>query len=193
MLVDVYKRQHRLTQMKFRFFTNVSHDLRTPLTLIITPLSSLLSEIQDGKLKQQLSSIYRNAEELLQLVNQLLDFRKLEVSEEKLNLTNADIREFVTTTCEAFESYANNKQIHFSVIPLKQTLYMYLDRDKVHRILYNLLNNAFKFTPPEGRIDVFFKMENRGGIQYVCIIVQNTGQEIAADELPHIFDRYRCV
>ncbi|MEI3448336.1 MAG: histidine kinase dimerization/phospho-acceptor domain-containing protein [Bacteroides ovatus] len=93
--------EEQLTQMKFRFFTNVSHDLRTPLTLIITPLSSLLSEIQDGKLKQQLSSIYRNAEELLQLVNQLLDFRKLEVSEEKLNLTNADIREFVTTTCEA--------------------------------------------------------------------------------------------
>lgn len=182
--------EEQLTQMKFRFFTNVSHDLRTPLTLIITPLSSLLSEMQDGKLKQQLSSIYRNAEELLQLVNQLLDFRKLEVSEEKLNLTNADISEFVTTTCEAFKSYANNKQIRFSVIPLKQTFYMYLDRDKVHRILYNLLNNAFKFTPPEGRIDVFFKMENRGGIQYVCIIVQNTGQEIAADELPHIFDRY---
>ena len=142
--------------MKFRFFTNVSHDLRTP-TLIITPLSSLLSEIQDGKLKQQLSSIYRNAEELLQLVNQLLDFRKLEVSEEKLNLTNADIREFVTTTCEAFESYANNKQIHFSVIPLKQTLYMYLDRDKVHRILYNLLNNAFKFTPPKEESMCFSK------------------------------------
>ena len=112
------------------------------------------------------------------------------MSEEKLNLTNADISEFVTTTCEAFESYASNKQIRFSVIPLKQTLYIYLDRDKVHRILYNLLNNAFKFTPPEGRIDVFFKMENRRGIQYVCIIVQNTGQEIAADELPHIFDRY---
>ena len=71
--------EEQLTQMKFRFFTNISHELRTPLTLIITPLSSLLTDIQDSKLKQQLSSIYRNAQELLQLVNQLLDLRKLEV------------------------------------------------------------------------------------------------------------------
>ena len=82
--------EEQLTQMKFRFFTNISHELRTPLTLIITPLSSLLTDIQDSKLKQQLSSIYRNAQELLQLVNQLLDFRKLEVHGEKLQLMNGE-------------------------------------------------------------------------------------------------------
>lgn len=182
--------EEQLTQMKFRFFTNISHDLRTPLTLIITPLGSLLEEIQDSKLKQQLSSIYRNARELLQLVNQLLDFRKLEVSEEKLNLMNGDINEFIKSTCEAFDSYAYSKHIIFSFTPLRQILYIYLDRDKVHRILYNLLNNAFKFTPPKGVIRVSLETEIRGGIQYICISVQNTGQEIEADELPHIFDRY---
>lgn len=182
--------EEQLTQMKFRFFTNISHDLRTPLTLIITPLSSLLMEIQEGRVKQQLSSVYRNAQELLQLVNQLLDFRKLEVSEEKLNLTNGNINEFISSTCEAFGYYAHNKQIQFSVIPLKQTLHLYLDRDKVHRILYNLLSNAFKFTPTQGEVAIFTEIVSRNGIQYVCIYIQNTGKEIAADELPHIFDRY---
>lgn len=182
--------EEQLTQMKFRFFTNISHELRTPLTLIITPLSSLLTDIQDSKLKQQLSSIYRNAQELLQLVNQLLDFRKLEVHGEKLQLMNGEIYEFVSSTCEVFGAYATNKQIEYSILLPRQGVHMYFDRDKVHRILYNLLNNAFKFTPPGGSITVSADTITQDGTQYICIRIEDTGKGIESEALSHIFDRY---
>lgn len=182
--------EEQLTQMKFRFFTNISHDLRTPLTLIITPLSSLIASVQDSKLKQQLSSIYQNAQELLQLVNQLLDFRKLEMDGEKLQLVNGNIYEFISTTCEAFDPYANSKKIEYTLLSPTDSLFIYFDRDKVHRILYNLLNNAFKFTPAEGEITVSIDMTTKAGIQYVCIRIQDSGKGIEPEELPHIFDRY---
>ena len=178
--------EEQLTQMKFRFFTNISHELRTPLTLIITPLSSLLTDIQDSKLKQQLSSIYHNAQELLQLVNQLLDFRKLEVHGEKLQLMNGEIYEFVSSTCEVFGAYATNKQIEYSILLPRQGVHMYFDRDKVHRILYNLLNNAFKFTPPGGSITVSADTITQDGTQYICIRIEDTGKGIEPEALSHI-------
>lgn len=191
----LHRKQHeqmeeRLTQMKFRFFTNISHELRTPLTLIITPLNSLLPDLQDGKLRQQLSGIYRNAQELLQLVNQLLDFRKLEMKGEKLHLMHGDIHEFIASTCEAFQSYADNQQIHLAVSPTAQPLYMYFDRQKVHRMLYNLLNNAFKFTPAGGSIAVSMESLTRNAIPYIYVSIRDTGKGIAPTDLPHIFDRY---
>lgn len=182
--------EEQLTQMKFRFFTNISHELRTPLTLIITPLSSLLTDIQDGKLKQQLSSIYRSAQELLQLVNQLLDFRKLEVNGEKLHLMNGEIYEFVSSTCEVFRTYASSQQIEYAILLPRQGVNMYFDRDKVHRILYNLLNNAFKFTPSGGSITVSADTITKDGTQYICIRIEDTGKGIEAEVLPRIFDRY---
>lgn len=182
--------EEHLTQMKFRFFTNISHEFRTPLTLIITPLSSMLSEIQDGKRKKQLYSIYHNAQELLQLVNQLLDFRKLEMGGEKLLLMNGEINEFISSACEAFKSMAENKQIHFSVTSSSQPFYIYFDRDKLHRVLYNLLSNAFKFTASGGTITVNTAVITKNEIQYVCINVKDTGKGIASSALPHIFERY---
>lgn len=88
--------------MKFRFFTNISHELRTPLTLIITPLEILKRKIADESVNRQLNTIYRNAQELLTLVNQLLDFRKLEMKGEKLLLMNGDLEEFVTSVYNSF-------------------------------------------------------------------------------------------
>lgn len=191
----LHRKQHaqleeQLTQMKFRFFTNISHELRTPLTLIITPLNSLLPNIQDSRLKQQLSGIYHNAQELLQLVNQLLDFRKLEMKGEKLHLMNGDIHEFVSSTCEAFQPYAANREIRFSVSPTTQPLYMYFDREKVHRVLYNLLNNAFKFTDAGGCIEVSMENVTINDIPYIYIGIRDTGKGIDPIDLPHIFDRY---
>lgn len=182
--------EEHLTRMKFRFFTNISHEFRTPLTLIITPLSSILSELQESKLRKQLYSIYHNAQELLQLVNQLLDFRKLEMGGEKLLLMNGEINEFISSACEAFKPMAENKQIHFSVISTSQPFYIYFDRDKLHRILYNLLSNAFKFTASGGSITVSTEVLTKNGTQYACISVKDTGKGIVSAALPHIFDRY---
>lgn len=182
--------EEQLTQMKFRFFTNVSHELRTPLTLIITPLSSLLSDIQEGALKQQLVSIYRNAQDLLQLVNQLLDFRKLEMNGEKLHLTNGDIYEFISSVGKEFNALAGNKQIDYSVLLPDETLLMHFDQEKVQRILYNLLNNAFKFTPSGRKIQVSTEMISKEEVPYIGILVKDTGKGIAPEVLPRIFDRY---
>ena len=96
------KQQENLEQMKLRFFTNISHEFRTPLTLILTPLGSLIRQQGDNELKQKLTVIYRNAEKLLKLVNQLLDFRKLEMQGERLSLTMGDMVQFVNEACEAF-------------------------------------------------------------------------------------------
>ena len=182
--------EQELTQMKFRFFTNISHEFRTPLTLIMTPLSSLLDSIQEEKLKFQLSLIYRNAQELLQLVNQLLDFRKLEMGGEKLVLMNGEINEFVRSVCEAFMPVADNKQITFSFQPLEQSFYIYFDRNKLHRVIYNLLSNAFKFTPTDGRVDVSMQIVNREETRYLCICVKDSGEGIESNALARIFDRY---
>ena len=94
---EAQRQKEELNQMKFRFFTNISHELRTPLTLIITPLEILKRKIADESVNRQLNTIYRNAQELLTLVNQLLDFRKLEMKGEKLLLMNGDLEEFVTS------------------------------------------------------------------------------------------------
>ena len=148
-------------------------------------------QIQDSKLKQQLSSIYRNAQELLQLVNQLLDFRKLEVHGEKLQLMNGEIYEFVSSTCEVFGAYATNKQIEYSILLPRQGVHMYFDRDKVHRILYNLLNNAFKFTPPGGSITVSADTITQDGTQYICIRIEDTGKGIESEALSQLLSDRR--
>ena len=146
--------EQRMTQMKFRFFTNVSHELRTPLTLIITPLEQLLGSVCDEGLQGRLRPIYRHACELLELINHLLDFRKLETDSEKLYLLNGDLPEFVRTTCESFKPLSENRGVAFRCDVAADHFFMYFDPDKIHRVLYNLLGNAFKFTPSGGRVGV---------------------------------------
>lgn len=107
--------EEELNQMKFRFFTNISHEFRTPLTLIITPLESLIKEVGDMALKKRLQSIYRNSKELLNLVNQLLDFRRLEVHGEKLFLVKGNIAEFVSSIKSSFDYLAQEKEISFEI------------------------------------------------------------------------------
>lgn len=179
--------KQQLTEMKLRFFTNVSHDLRTPLTLIMTPLSSLLTTVSDEHVRRQLNLIYRHAQDLLQLINRLLDFRKLQMEEEKLVLQYGDIGEFVYGAFQAFQTLADEKGVDFKYqSPEGSVFYMCFDRDKMHRVLYNLLNNAFKFTSCGGTVTVSWHSDgNRLRIE-----VRDTGGGIAPDELKHIFECY---
>jgi signal transduction histidine kinase/ligand-binding sensor domain-containing protein/AraC-like DNA-binding protein len=185
------KNAEKLNQMKFTFFTNISHEFRTPLTLILTPLESVLKEIKDTAHEPKMRLIYRHAQNLQNLVNQLLDFRRLEISGEKLNLTFGDMVEFVLQFEDLFGKLAEDKKIRFSIITDQPELYMYFDNDKLHKIINNLLSNSFKFTPPGGSIAVqlshTFDAQNRGFIQ---LDVVDSGIGISANDLPNVFNRF---
>lgn len=111
---EALKQKEELDQLKFRFFTNISHELRTPLSLIITPLEMLKRKMTDDPTKKQLENIYRNAQELLTLVNQLLDFRKLEMKGEKLHLIKGDIKEFIIFIYNSFVPVATEKSFEYT-------------------------------------------------------------------------------
>lgn len=186
------RRKEELNQMKFRFFTNISHEFRTPLTLIITPLEAYIKSLSDATARQKLSSIYRHALDLLALVNQLLDFRKLEMGGEKLHLMNGDMVEFVRQVYLSFRELAMEKECTFGFdLPETENLFLYFDRDKMHKVLNNLLSNAFKFTPRGGTVTMEVrKTTGEDGRNYVQITVTDTGIGIEPSELPHIFERF---
>jgi len=187
----VRKNEEKLNQMKFNFFTNISHEFRTPLTLIITPLESLLKELKDAALESKLRSIFRHAQDLQGLVNQLLDFRRLEMSGEKLNLTFGNVVEFVQQFDELFAKLAQEKQIDFSTSTDLPDIFMYFDQLKLHRILNNLLSNAFKFTPSGGQISLKLTCtEDKAQQRFIQIEVIDSGKGIAETDLPQIFNRF---
>ncbi len=181
--------EEELNQMKFRFFTNISHEFRTPLTLIITPLESLIKEVGDMALKKRLQSIYRNSKELLNLVNQLLDFRRLEVHGEKLFLVKGNIAEFVSSIKSSFDYLAQEKEISFEIDDkITEDLYISFDREKIQKVLNNLLSNAFKFTPAGGRVTITFDTcKESDGVQYFRLCVKDTGTGIPRKNLSHIW------
>lgn len=188
---EAQRQKEELEQLKFRFFTNISHELRTPLTLIITPLDMIIHRLADEPLKKQLGAIYKNAQNLLGLVNLLLDFRKLEMKGEKLNLQNGDWIEFIRQSYLSFREIANEKGISFQLdVNGMEELYMYFDRDKMHKILNNLLSNAFKFTSSGGNITIEMGKQEEKEHTYVQIKVIDTGIGISEEDLPHVFERF---
>lgn len=188
--LEAVKQKEELNQMKFRFFTNVSHELRTPLTLIITPLEILRKKVADEKMLRQLDVVYKNAQELYGLVNQLLDFRKVEMQMEKLHLTAGDMEEFITSIHGLFLPFAVEKQLDFRLQIQDRHLFMYFDHDKLHKIVNNLLSNAFKFTPEGGRVTLRLSKMQEQERNYVRIDVVDTGIGIPEEQRAHIFERF---
>lgn len=188
--MEAVKQKEELNQMKFRFFTNVSHELRTPLTLIITPLEILRKKMTDEKVLHQLDVVYKNAQELYSLVNQLLDFRKIEMQMEKLHLAPGDMGEFVTSVHSLFLPFAVEKELDFQARVEDKHLFMYFDHDKLQKIINNLLSNAFKFTPKGGSVTLALSKEISQGRSYVNITVTDTGIGIPEEQLSHIFERF---
>lgn len=181
-------KNEEINNMKFRFFTNISHELRTPLTLIIAPLEDLLKNTKDNDEKKILQMMNRNAQRLLMLVNQLLDFRKGEMSKHKLSLGEGDIVTFIHGVCDSFLLMAEKKDIQFSFFSGVDNFSMAFDADKIGKIVMNLLSNAFKFTPHGGRINVMIdRIDNENILE---IKVSDTGIGISDSDKEHIFDRF---
>ncbi|WP_170117566.1 hybrid sensor histidine kinase/response regulator transcription factor [Chitinophaga ginsengisoli] len=187
------ERAHALEQLKTKFFTNVSHEFRTPLSLIIAPLDKIIKHTRDEEQIKQLNLVQRNAKRLLNLVNQLLDFRKMEVQEVRLHPSIGDIVRFCKDTSYSFTDIAEKKKIQFSFSANIESLEIYFDKDKIEKILFNLLSNAFKYTHDNGAVSinlVYQSPVNNEGDGTLAIEVKDTGIGIPVGQHEKIFERF---
>ncbi|WP_333863883.1 hybrid sensor histidine kinase/response regulator transcription factor [Chitinophaga sp.] len=184
------QRLHELDMMKIRFFTNVSHEFRTPLSLIISPVEKMVRESEQPEEKRQFQLIHRNARRLLNMVNQLLDFRKLEEHELRLAKSPGDIIGFIREVSFSFSDMAENKGIGFAFHAGRDRLFTTFDHDKLERVLFNLLSNAFKFTRAGGRVSVTVALEGPPAAAQLHIHVADTGIGIAPEKQEKIFERF---
>jgi len=187
------ERAHAIEQLKTKFFTNVSHEFRTPLSLIISPLDRIIKHTADEEQKKQLNLVHRNAKRLLNLVNQLLDFRKMEVQEMKLHPSIGDIVKFCESVSYSFSDIAEKKGIQFSFSSNMESLEIYFDRDKIEKILFNLLSNAFKYTHDNGMVSVnlvYHTSMDGESDGTLAIEVKDNGIGIPADQHEKIFERF---
>ncbi len=176
------------TQAKLMFFTNVSHELRTPLTLIETPVEQLLAENQLSKVQRGLLEVaHRNVRTLLKLINQILDFRKVEGGKMTLQLAETDLAALTGNVVSEFVAAAEHKRIRLSC-RLPEHVTAKIDAGKVERVVSNILSNAVKFTPVAGEINVELVVDTPQGT--ATLSVTNTGEGIAEGDLPHIFERF---
>lgn len=188
------QRTHELDMMKIRFFTNISHEFRTPLTLILTPLERMLRQGHAGEQSAQLQLIHRNARRLLHLVNQLLDFRKMEVQEISLHPVRDDIIRFINEIVQSFTDIAEKKNIALRMETTVHSLDASFDKDKLERILFNLLSNAFKFTPENGQVRVILDIREPSAAEHagsmLRIRVEDSGIGIPSEKQAAIFERF---
>lgn len=182
--------QHEMDEAKMRFFTNVSHDLRTPLALIITPLEKLLALESARNLKTDLELIYRNAVALLNEVNQLLDFRKLDRQKTQLSPSYGNLSDFVKETCDSFKELSLKNGIRLELNLMDTDISMSFDRNKMQRILLNLLSNAVKYNRKDGIVVVTVNKILVSEKEHVRIQVADTGIGIKDENKEKVFDRF---
>lgn len=181
------QKQEEAYQIQLRFFTNITHEFRTPLTLIIGPLQDLIETHElSGKVQKHLSAIERNAQRLLSLVNQLLDFRKLEAEHRQVEAAQGNFVRFLREVYLSFLSLAQRQNISYHFDTEAEEYLLWYDRDKMEKIFYNLLSNAFKFTPEGGEISVIIR-QKAGKLQ---VQIKDTGPGIAPELHEQIFKRY---
>ncbi|MCV9385098.1 hybrid sensor histidine kinase/response regulator transcription factor [Reichenbachiella ulvae] len=180
------QRLHELDLMKLKFFTNISHEFRTPISLVLTPIERMIKHPDDIR-QVDFHVIHRNAKRLLTLVNQLLDFRKMEANQHSLHYSSGDLVKFIQDVVDSFSDLSKEKDIALSFESDLTQYYTSFDKDKMDKILFNLLSNAFKFTFEGGKIDIALELNEKG---HVVISVADTGIGIPADKQEAVFDRF---
>lgn len=187
------KRQQELDRLKLKFLTNLSHDLRTPIALISGPIDQLIEGEKASAKLDKLYIVRRNAKRLLNLVNQLLDFRKMEEQELTLKLCRGEFVSFVKEILESFKDLSERKHINYSFSSTIPRFIAMYDHDKLERILFNILSNAFKFTLEGGSISVVLEespMPSIDNKQWVRIKITDSGIGIPKETIDRIFDRF---
>ncbi len=193
MIIKRVKLKHRaehlseLDNLKTQFFANISHEFRTPITLILGPLKDLYQKTSEGDTKTVLGPVIRNGQRLLRLINQLLDLSKLEAGKMTMQASQTDLVQFIKEIASSYESLAAEKKIKYFFYPEAQELSMYLDNEKIEKVIHNILSNAFKFTKENGEVILYLKVENN---QHVVISVRDTGIGIPDHQLDKVFDRF---
>ncbi|MBD2757874.1 hybrid sensor histidine kinase/response regulator transcription factor [Spirosoma validum] len=178
-----------LDAMKSRFFTNVTHEFRTPLTLILAPTESLLTDLQKTPYQKRLATIQHNGQRLLSLINQLLDLAKLDAEALSVDEAPGLLNDFVAQLVADFDEQAKTCGLSLTYRSELQGMYWF-DADKLTKIVANLMSNALKFTPLDGQVKVELTAVQRPTVETVMLRVTDTGVGISNDQLPHIFDRF---
>ncbi len=185
-----------MDNVKSRFFTNISHEFRTPLTLILGPLEQIYSAAREQKEKKKIGTILRNSQRLLNLINQLLDLSRLDSGKEKLQAANREIVPFLKGIAANFEAAAEQKKLNLTLQADQEDISFYFDSQKMEKVMNNLLMNAVKYTPPNGSITVSVSRTAReretkeGPREFVNISVKDSGAGIPPDQIDSIFDRF---
>lgn len=185
-LISLNAEIEEVTASKLQFFTNISHEVRTPLTLILGPLDRLLNLLHDSPYLSDLELIHKNAGRLLRVINQILDFRKVENKQESLKIRQTEIVSFANEVKSYFNSMAKVRNITYVFIPEMKSCRIWIDPDMIEKVLVNLLSNAFKFTPEGGMIKVVLKESD----EWVTIEVEDNGSGIQPENLPYLFNRF---
>ncbi|HEY4788843.1 MAG TPA: two-component regulator propeller domain-containing protein, partial [Bacteroidales bacterium] len=190
------EKEKELNQMKLQFFTNISHEFRTPLSLIIDPLERLISDKPSpSKTQSYYTLMYKNSRRLLNLINQLLDFRKIESGNLQLKISVHDIVAFIKNIAAAFEFHATQRNIQFTFHSDIKSLQLGFDPDKLDKILYNLISNAFKYTADGGEIAIELTIietspDENGNTEFVEIKVKDNGIGVSGESREKIFNAF---
>ncbi|MCP5052070.1 MAG: hypothetical protein GY940_33185, partial [bacterium] len=197
LLEEQSEKLKEMDRVKSRFFANISHEFRTPLTLIMGPIEQMLSNNKDKSQQKKLTLMLSSSQRLLTLINQLLDLAQLDSGRMKLKASLQDIVSFVRGISASFQNLALQKQLSLEFYSQEEAIFIYFDPGKIEEVMYNLLINSVKFTPPGGKVTVSI-FERKGEPtkekdqldDYIEISVQDTGIGMSPDQMLHIFDRF---
>lgn len=191
------KEESEIKELKLKMFTNISHEIRTPLTLVMNPLKKMREAEKDPKQKELYNLMYRNSLRILRLVNQLLDMRKIDNGQMQLHFLETDVIYFIRDIMKSFDNLAVSRNISFSMTPRKEVTNLWIDQGNFDKIIFNILSNAFKYTPENGTISISVSdfMPNEGILsekvgEYVEIVIENSGSAVEEHLLGRVFDRF---
>lgn len=192
-----HEKEHVLSKSKTEFFTNISHEFRTPLSLIVMPLENLLYDVHvPALIKDRLITIHKSASRMMRLVNEVMDFNKLEEAQLKLDIRQGELVICITDIAATFRETADKRKIHFGVHAMVMPIEGWFDHDKVEKIVMNILSNAFKFTLDGGQINVIINTKDlalgveQKKMRFLEVTILDNGIGISEDELGHIFDKF---